>query len=627
MWGAAVGGSEEPYSNAASLAKVARQALLGYCLEEHVAPDWEADLFVYDEKVVFLAIREMAATGRPIDWASVAQFLMGKGEINGRDNPTGKVHMGFFADCMSRWEDSHQIVPHLLEQAARPLDEVNRARPMIDQAFPVSQIAGEIGDRLKTEPIFLRADAVVTVDEATGRLRTMTADRFCSWVEDFVAPFRRNRAGEEVVRSIGKDLAGKILTSDQFRSAIRPLVDVNPVRLPVTRADGSVELLQQGYDDATGTWTHEGLSYDEDLPVDEALGWISALLGSWPWNEPGGVGVARSSSVQFAAMVGVFCRQMFPPGTPRPMLCEFGNQPGTGKSTLVAMALSPVFGACSTSDLPTSKEELRKALDSAAEAYLPFLWFDDIGGGIFSNALNRFITASSHSGRHLGSSERFEVPNVCQVFATGNGIRLTPDLARRSLVVELFVAGSVAGRHFDQTISPAWLASDEVRAKTLAALWSAVRAWNENGRPAGTSPPMESFELWSAIVAGIVQDFGFGDPLERPELSLGGDEEGDEFRLLFTALADEMAEEGETERDFRRADLVEKAREMGLLEDLVGSTGEPDLKADQNKTFGRRLGKWKGREFPTTTGGTFEFGSRHDRRGTVYHCSITARQA
>lgn len=609
---------------ALEIQREARQALVGHCLATHTVPDWPPRVFEgFSEAYIYAAARDLATEAAPVDMASVLERLLLTGKIVTNENPAGKFTAGLVFECLQAWDRSAGNVDWLLSIAGADLDAAHRIAPFLDLTEPVGAMAESLGGLLARTSLFLRAGQIVTVDEATGDVKPMTAERFCTWVEQWVTPYRPDRSGAQRLTTMGKDMAGKILASDQFVTRLRPLAEVNPVRLPVRRESGAIELLAPGYDREAQVWTHDGLEYPDDMDIDDAREWITSLLAEWPWSEAGAAGTQRSAAVQVAAMVGMYCRQVFPAGTHRPLLCYIGNQPGTGKSTLAAMALAPVFGTAATTDLPGSKEELRKALDSKAEAYAPYIWFDDIGGGIYSNALNRFVTASRHSGRRLGSSDQFDVPNVSQVLATGNGIRLTPDLARRSLVVDLFVAGEIRGRKFKQTISESWLARDDIRAKTLAALWAAVRAWGEAGEQPGTSAPMESFELWTGTVAAIVQDFGFADPLEAPDLSMGGDEEGEDFRRLLTSLADDFGPE-EDKREFRRGDLVDRARELGVLEELVGIDGDKDLAGAEAKAFGRRLAKWKGREFPTADGRVFEFGSRHARSGTVYPCRVWA---
>ena len=68
---------------------------------------------------------------------------------------------------------------------------------------------------LHTAPLFRFGESLSTVDEV-GRIAEMSAERFVSWVESYLA-FTRPTKDTPAVESIGKDLAGKILAADQFR--------------------------------------------------------------------------------------------------------------------------------------------------------------------------------------------------------------------------------------------------------------------------------------------------------------------------------------------------------------------------------------------------------------------------
>ena len=52
-----------------------------------------------------------------------------------------------------------------------------------------------------------------------------------------------------------------------------------------------------------------------------------------------------------------------------------------------------------------------------------------------------------------------------------------------------------------------------------------------------------------------------------------------------------MTAEHEADAIFKRPKLVEKVRECGLLEELVGSQGDNDLGSKENIRFGRRIKK------------------------------------
>lgn len=512
-------------------------------------------------------------------------------------------------------------------------DVDGRIVPQVNLNWPVGRrLARELGLLISNCGIFRQGDRVVTVDEVSGKVQLMTSRRFGSWVEQWVETYKLDRFGEERPMTMGDALAKQVLEADQFLWTLQELKGVHPVRMPVLRDGGkSVELLKPGYDAETGIFTCEGLRYDSEMSLEDGFEVFRDLLKGYPFAElgrdGGGFEENRSVAVMMALALGNFCRGFFPPGVIRPMGLFIGNQPGTGKGTLAMMALAPVFGLPSFGRKPKNDEEFEKRLDTVALAMAPYLVLDDIGGGLFSNALNAFITEPMHSGRRMGGQEAYEAPSVTQVFATGNQIKTTRDLERRSLIVELHLAGEVEGRQFDRLIDPIYLSREDVRSRMLGAMWAMVRSWNDRGCPlVGNVKP--SFEKWTSVIGAIVRGAGFGDPLIKPELGSGGDESSLAWKEFLGMLAGECIMPGEGSRDFTVAEMLEKAREWQeepqtgfSLDDLVGSA------KDQNKAFGRRIQEWKGREIVDTQGRLVEFGNRRQAKRRIYPCTVLSGEA
>ncbi|MEO0413871.1 MAG: hypothetical protein AAF226_02835 [Verrucomicrobiota bacterium] len=408
-----------------------------------------------------------------------------------------------------------------LSEALKPVssmlgneDDQDREVPEIDLNWPVGKkLARDLGQYVCNYGIFTQGRRIVTVDDS-GDVQEMKPDRFGSWCEKWVSTIKWINGGTREV-TMAETLAKKVLASDQFRATLKPLNGVNKVRMPVFRKSGKIELLAEGYDEESGFYTIDGVKYRRDMKRIEAQSIFEKYLKAFPWGDLNEEGVFhnRSAAVHMAAMIGTFCRTMFPLGTKRPMITYLANQPGTGKSLLGVMALAPVFGNVATATKPRDDEKFSVVLETIAQSFAPYLFIDDIGGGIFSNALNRFLTSSAHTGRLFHSnSEMFHVPATTQVFTTGNGIELTPDLQRRALIVDLFLAGDVRGRNFEVRITEDSLSSDEVRAELLAAMWAFVRDWDQ----VRATNPLESFEAWTEVVGAIVMRAGFADPLALP---------------------------------------------------------------------------------------------------------------
>ncbi|MGC6464532.1 MAG: hypothetical protein ACON5N_03015, partial [Akkermansiaceae bacterium] len=373
-------------------------------------------------------------------------------------------------------------------------------------------------------------------------------------------------------------------------------------------SDLHVELLPPGYDERTKTLTLELVKYRHDLPLDEAQSFITETLARFPWAIEEENTNTRSLGVHFAAMIGVFCASMFKEGTVKPMIVYNGNQPGSGKSLLMRMALAPVHGEPAENG-KAKDDEFRKVLFTAAKAKKPYLALDDVSS-LYSNDLNRFTTTSKHEGRLMGGDSMGEFPAVTQVFTTGNQLTLAEDLVRRSLVVDLFEAGKATERTFEKELTPDWLCLPETRARFLAALWAIVREWNDNGRPACKDARHTSASQWASVIGSIVHHLNPKlKPFAKRTFSLGGDESGDAMEALICALASDLPTSGD---EFTTAELIDKAEELNLLEAIAGHA------KDQRKAIGHRARKLRGRVFIDQAGRRFEFGKRDKSYGAVY---------
>jgi hypothetical protein len=525
-----------------------------------------------------------------------------------------------------------EILQKLMPAAAAAgieLPGMARFAPTIDVTQSISGVALEVGRLVAKQNIFLKSNEVVTVDEATGDIARMTARRFPAWLEQyaaFKAPGARQKRD-----SLAVEDAGQILETDIFRSCLRPLTAVHTMRLPVQRKGElwALEFLSPGYDAETGIFTVELLKYDMEWDIERATKFLdehgAEYCFTWPNEEArGNVALNRSWAVQIAAMVGLYCKAMFEPGTPRPIILYVGNKPGTGKSTLAAMALIPIFGTASTTAIPKDDDRMISTLETVGRTRRPYIFFDDVPFGIFNNALYQFVLSRSHSGRVMGANaEFFEEANVTQVFATGNDIKFDDNLKRRALLVDLFLDTEVRGREFRRVINPTYLARESVRAEFLSSLCSIVRNYVEmrprlNSEQVAALKPLESFETWTETISAIVQLAGYADPLAPADLAGSGSEEDDEIKELLV----KVATEAEKDAVFSRLELMEKARGWGLLEGLVGMEGEPPPDSKANKSWGRRLQKYRGQKYVDGKGRRFQFSHRRQKKGASYPLSF-----
>jgi hypothetical protein len=529
------------------------------------------------------------------------------------------------------------LMPQLKEMGFN-VGDVARAVPRVRIDDPIRDLAIKMGGLLKGSGLFRFGPEERLIYFCAGKRQAMSQLKFCSWVERHVEVVKVAGRGQEaydVKVSMGKDLAAKLLEADELRQELPLIEQVVSTRIPVRRKDGRVELCAVGHDAEARLYCTQEVPFEDDWSLQQGMDYLAGLCSDFPWADRGKGDVAlwsnRSYLVHVSAMLGMFVRRLMPAGTMRPLVIYLANEQGSGKSLLVSMLLAAGFGMGASTDLPMggkglNQEKFTALLETVAQSMREYLWLDDVPGAVFSNALNRFVTAPSHTGRKYGGNdEMFEVANVTQVFMTGNNVELTRDIMQRALVAELFLEVDSQSRSFGRKLTPNWLAEPAQRAALNSALWAITRHWIEAGMPRASMTHGRAGD-WSELVGGILESLGVtANAFAAPELPMAGDRETEEWRRLLQLLADAAEEMPETflepgqrfEVDTER--LVSVAREHKLLADLVGVVDDKPLKGGELKRLGKRLAKWRGREdLLSSSGRRFRFGKRKQSSNWVY---------
>lgn len=463
--------------------------------------------------------------------------------------------------------------------------ELECAVPQIYLGDRVGVLAHALAQNLRGSGLYRAGEELVTVNEGNGQFKLMSAKRSVAWLDEWVS-FWKAVHGEKKFVSITRQKAEEVLASDAFGCKIPELRGINPVKLPVRRKGGGLELLQPGYDAESGIFTlHAGIDYDEEMDPERARKVIIDLLQYFPFGDEG-----RSRAVQVAAMLTVFCMGMLPGGARPPMFVWNANQVSSGKTRLAQLCLIPVFGLANLATWWERNEEFKKELDSAAQDFVPYLFFDDQTGLLKSGLLNGWLTSSRWSGRVMGGKERFYVPLRAVTMVTGNQLSYSDDLFRRSLICDLF-----SPVQYDQRVLPEeavditeeWLADEGTRKEILGALWSLVRFAEEREKssPAKVARKIASFEGWSRVVPKMVVHAQLGDPTEKPAETQGNPLLADAREMAKQALDRLVAGAGVA--TVTLAQLVPIARKAGLFVETLGTLDDVYRDLDAGR------GKWK----------------------------------
>ena len=98
-----------------------------------------------------------------------------------------------------------------------------------------------------------------------------------------------------------------------------------------------------------------------------------------------------------------------------------------------------VTGIFKAQPLKGNEEELNKLLDAEILAGSMYVCFDNERGYMSSQTLEGLMTSPQWTGRVLGRTQMFTAENRMNLFITGNDCIVSPDMAHRCLICDLFV--------------------------------------------------------------------------------------------------------------------------------------------------------------------------------------------
>lgn len=202
--------------------------------------------------------------------------------------------------------------------------------------------------------------------------------------------------------------------------------------------------------------------------------------------------------------------------TGRPIGLLDGNQPGVGK-TLFANIIGMILDGSTpaVTEFTSSNEELsKKILASIRSNDQSIVLIDNarsnVGAAINSTTLESMAVAETISLRILGSSTNHEQPNDFVWILSMNGMKTTPDLAERGILIRLAYEGATSCREYVHNDLLAFV--QEHRAEIIAALFGMIEHWKEQGRPSGRAS--HRFTYMACTIGGILDSCGIADPCE-----------------------------------------------------------------------------------------------------------------
>lgn len=166
---------------------------------------------------------------------------------------------------------------------------------------------------------------------------------------------------------------------------------------------------------------------------------------------------------------------------------------------------------------PGTSAEVAAVIESYARMIMgderSLLVFDNVVGTFGGDALDRCLTATELHVRQPGGCEVVKVPWRAVVMATGRNVEISPDTARRVLVVRT-TGEAGGGAHGGASADSLRRQALKARPAAIQAALIMLRAWVVAGRPICAGPSdWPGFEAWSAIIPHVLCFAGCANPL------------------------------------------------------------------------------------------------------------------
>lgn len=455
----------------------------------------------------------------------------------------------------------------------------------------ISEFAADLGRILKDKEFFRfrgRAVHIRTVTEKahsgkeyeTKKLVEIPPILFAGLIEQYCRPVR-----DGDYKSISVETAARALPLPAFLDHL-PIVTLwTDSRIPCVPylPQMPITLSQPGYDPRTGIYTSpDAPEIDETLSTAEAAAAWRALMAEFCFPKDD---IGRSIAVALAAALTPFCISLLPAKAKRPGFAASANAEGAGKTLLLSFGMVAKLGFVPAGATPGNEEEMRKVIDGAAHQAVPILFFDNLKGHLSSGALEAFLTANTWRYRLLGSTNYTEADNVATIYLTANFATYSSDLRRRLLAVELILEEAYA----EERIIKNYLDEGKLvamRSKLLSIFWAMVKDWDQKGQPA-SQKLLPTFEAWSEIIGGIVENAGFVSPCQMANLKTGGD--------TYTRDMGTLVSEMVPGTEYKFSDLIGLAYDHHLFPFLISEAGS--LTPSDRSRLGKIIRRYVDRVF------------------------------
>lgn len=271
---------------------------------------------------------------------------------------------------------------------------------------------------------------------------------------------------------------------------------------------------------------------------------------------------------------------------PTPLHLVEAAKAGTGKGLLVDVAHAIATGRTAEATAEVGEgDEWRKRIFAALLGGPRFVLIDNINGYLDSGALASALTARTVKDRVLGTSRTAAVPVRCVWVGTGNNVRMSTELARRTPLIRLVAATETPWtRPATDFRHPDLMAHVLTRRGPLiAAALTLCRAWVAAGRPEG-DVTVGSYEGWSRAMSGLMDVIGVPDFMANaPQMLAHANDDQAKWAALVQRWWETFGGHA-----VGAADLFPVIDQHGLLEGVLGDGNDASRKTKLGRALGRQ---------------------------------------
>jgi putative DNA primase/helicase len=400
-----------------------------------------------------------------------------------------------------------------------PVEPASDEAPRLDAGRKdIADLASETWSALQhyNDPptLFRRGAERLRLIHTPFMTEALTADRLLYELGRAASWFKIDKAtGQSLPALVPAHVVKDLLASPEV-----PLPELSRItRVPVFAPDGSLQT-QAGYHPRSHTYFYPeaGLSLREvpEHPGDDDVAAAKAALHRIMQDFPF---VATSDKAHALAYVLLpFARDLI--DGPTPLHLFEAPTPGTGKGllaeSLTMVALGDAYEL--TSELE-SNAEWRKTITTLLHQSRPVIWIDNVRHKLDASSLAKALTDPVWSDRLLGSNTSVSIPVRCVWLATGNNVRMSDELSRRTIRIRM-----------DARVDRPWLRQGfaignlrqyvrQHRGELIWACLTLIQHWIAQGQPVPSCTPLGSYERWSSVIGGILESAGVHGFLEDME--------------------------------------------------------------------------------------------------------------